>query len=195
MNVRRVHRKLVKHYENLGQLRELTFSCYHRLPLLTNDVWREMLSRSIDAAAKRHDWRLTAFVFMPEHLHLLFYPLPTASTIDHLLNAIKRPYSYRIKQLLLNHRGGLLDKLTIRQRPGVTTFRYWQEGPGYDRNLESESAVLAAIDYIHLNPVRRKLCERAIDWKWSSIRFYLDPLATADPALPQLHSLPPDFFR
>ena len=75
------------------------------------------------------------------------------------------------------------------------TFRYWQEGPGYDRNLESEAAVLAAIDYIHLNPVRRKLGENAIDWKWSSIRFYSNPTALADPALPRLHSLPPEFFR
>jgi putative transposase len=25
---------------------------------------------------------------------------------------------------------------------------------------------------MHLNPVRAKLVERAIDWKWSSARFY-----------------------
>jgi putative transposase len=112
-----------------------------------------------------------------------------------LLKAIKRPYSFRIKQLLEKNRSRLLERLTIRQRPGVMTFRYWQEGPGYDRNIESEAAVLAAIDYIHLNPVRRKLCDHAIDWRWSSIRFHLDPTTQADPALPKLHSLPPEFFR
>lgn len=41
------HRKQIKHYEHLGHVRELTFSCYRRLPLLTNDVWREMLSRAM----------------------------------------------------------------------------------------------------------------------------------------------------
>ncbi len=35
------------------------------------------------------------------------------------------------------------------------TFRHWQEGPGYDRNLTKPTTILAAIDYIHLNPVRR----------------------------------------
>jgi putative transposase len=188
------HRKLVKHYEEPGYVRELTFSCFRRMPLLTNDFWRALLSRSIDAAAERHHWRLTAFVFMPEHVHLLFYPLPGASSIDRLLKAIKRPYSYRIKHLLESHRSRLLERLTIRQRPGTKTFRYWQEGPGYDRNLETEAAVLAAIDYIHMNPVRRKLCTRAIDWKWSSIHFYVDPTAPPDPALPKLHALPPEFF-
>jgi putative transposase len=189
------HRKRVKHYEDPGHVRELTFSCFQRMPLLANDTWREMLSRSIDAAADKHGWRLTAFVFMPEHVHLLFYPLPAASGMDHLLKAIKRPYSYRVKERLAMHDSRLLEQLTVQQRPAVRTFRYWQEGPGYDRNLETQAAVLAAIDYIHLNPVRRKLCEKAIDWKWSSIRVYIDPTAPANPALPKLYSLSPEFFR
>ena len=113
---------------------------------------------------------------MPEHVHLMVYPLPDADTIDALLKAIKRPFSYRIKQLLIQSRSRLLERLTIHQRPGVTTFRYWQEGPGYDRNFIKPSTVLAAIDYLHHNPVRRGLVKRAVDWKWSSARYYLlDP--------------------
>jgi putative transposase len=30
------------------------------------------------------------------------------------------------------------------------------------------------IDYIHLNPVRRGLVERASDWKWSSAAWFED---------------------
>jgi putative transposase len=186
------HRKLVKHYDDLRHARELTFSCFQRWPLLRCDTWREMLSRAIDSAGERHHWRLTAFVFMPEHVHLLWFPLPTASKIEHLLKAIKRPYSYRIKQLLIQAKSPLLDRLTIRQRPGVTTFRYWQEGPGYDRNLDNQESVLAAIHYLHENPIRRKLCQSILDWKWSSARWYAD--LTVDPTLPTLTSLPPHFF-
>lgn len=194
MNTQRGHRKLVKHFDDPRHVRELTFSCYRRLPLLTKDAWREMLSRAIDAAAERHHWRLSAFVFMPEHVHLLFFPLPNFSPVEHLLKAIKRPYSYCVKQRLVQHRSRLLERLTIRQRPGVTTFRYWQEGPGYDRNLKSVGAVLAAIDYIHLNPVRRGQCRRATDWRWSSAQFYADT-TTLDSALPRLWPLPPEFFQ
>ena len=192
MAVRPAHRKLVKHYEDPGHVRELTFSCYRRMPLLTNDTWREMLSRSIDRAGQGHQWPLTAFVFMPEHVHLLWYPLANASGMEHLLKAIKRPYSYRIKQLLIQHRSPLVNRLTIRQRPGVKTFRYWQEGPGYDRNLDNEESVLAAIQYIHENPIRRGLCRNVLDWKWSSARWYAD--LTVDPMLPTLTALPPHFF-
>jgi putative transposase len=194
MKVQHGHRKLVTHFEEPGHLRELTFSCYDRMPLLTNDTWREMLSRSIDAASDSHGWRLTAFVFMPEHVHLVFFPVPDASGVDELLKAIKRPYSFRIKRLLENNKSPLLERLTIQQRPGVKSFRYWQEGPGYDRNLESVRALLAAIDYIHLNPVRRSLCQAAADWKWSSARFHANPTAANDPHLPRLYPVPPDFF-
>lgn len=184
------HRKRIKHYEEAGHARELTFSCYRRLPLLTNDVWRHLLSQHIDRALERHSYRLVAFVFMPEHVHLLVYPLPQAPTISLLLTGIKRPFSVRVKQMLLNVNSPLVKQLTIQQRPGVTAFRFWQEGPGYDRNLTECKSVLAAIDYIHTNPVRRGLVKRVADWRWSSARRYVDPQGPTDSMLPVIHGLP-----
>jgi len=183
------HRKTVKHYEEHRNVHELTFSCYGRLPLLTNDPWRRLLAESVSSATQRHGFQLLAFVFMPEHVHLLVLPARADSHIAALLKAIKRPYSFRIKQLLLANDSPLLEKLTIRQRPGVETFRYWQEGPGYHRNLMSAAAIEAAIEYIHLNPVRRGLCDRAGQWKWSSARYYESPSADRDPDLPRVDLL------
>ena len=189
------HRKTVKHFDEPNDARELTFSCYQRLPLLTNDVWREMLSRAIDAAVDRHHWGLTAFVFMPEHVHLLMFPLsPQASKLESVLKAMKRPYSYRIKQCLIAHASPLLQRLTVRQRPGVETFRYWQEGPGYDRNLDSPKAVVNSIDYFHQNPVRRGLCQQSTDWRWSSARWYASDGRLVDEALPKLTPIPSYFW-
>jgi putative transposase len=183
------HRKRIRHYHEAGHIHELTFSCYYRWPLLTNDVWQRMLAQNIEQAMERHRYGLAAFILMPEHVHLMIYPLADANTFDALLKAIKRPFSYRIKQLLVQSRSQLLQRLTIRQRPGVMTFRYWQEGPGYDRNFTKPSTLLAAIDYLHHNPVRRGLVKRTLDWKWSSARYYsLDP-PRQYPPLPTIHSL------
>jgi putative transposase len=111
------------------------------------------------------------------------------------LFAIKRPYSYRIKVLLMEERSKLLETLTVRQRPGVMTFRYWPEGPGYDRNLTESPSIAAAIDYVHMNPVRRGLCERCTDWKWSSARYFLESQHPIDSDLPLLTPLHPDFLN
>ena len=182
-------RKRIKHYERLGHVHELTFSCYNRRPLLTNDAWRQELCEAIDRATDRHKFRLYAFVIMPEHVHLLVQPSSEGGSIPALLRAIKRPFSYKIKQWLTEFNSRLLDDLTVRQRPGVTTFRFWQEGPGYDRNLTEPKSILAAIEYIHLNPVRRGLCQAAADWRWSSVRWFLNDGVPVEPGLPKLSKL------
>ena len=57
--------------------------------------------------------------------------------------------------------------------------------PGYERNLTKPTTVLAAIDYLHHNPVRRGLVKRAVDWKWSRARYYLvDPPRQYPPCRP-----------
>ncbi|MEI8382674.1 MAG: hypothetical protein WCJ09_21260 [Planctomycetota bacterium] len=51
------HRKLIRHFHEPGDLHELTFSCYRRMPLLTNDAWRKLLCESVDQAAERWNFR------------------------------------------------------------------------------------------------------------------------------------------
>ena len=188
--------KTIKHYHEPGDFHELTFSCYHQMPLLTNDDWRRMLAQAIDRAMARWKLHLHAFVFMPEHVHLLVYPFDDDANprIDALLKAIKRPYSFRIKQILIVANSPLLAKLTVRDGADGEVFRYWQEGPGYDRNLNQPRSVLASIDYLHLNPVRRGLCERADQWKWSSARWYLSDGQLHDHDLPHLERISAEFL-
>jgi len=183
-------RKLVKHYHEPGDLHELTFSCYQRRPLLDDDKSRILLCESIDRAISGHDFRLVAFVLMPEHVHLLVCPMEPKPEIDKLLFAIKRPFSYRIKKHLEKTGDPRLAELTVRERPGKVTFRFWEEGGGYDRNISQGRTIQASIDYIHQNPVRRGLTNRARDWKWSSCRWYESDKQIVDRDLPTIHGLP-----
>jgi putative transposase len=173
-----------------GDLHELTFSCYKRLPLLTCDPWRKQLARCIDAAGQQTGTELAAFVLMPEHVHLLVV-LSSETEISRYLAFVKQPFSKSIKELLLAAKSPLVDRLTVQERPGKKCFRFWQEGPGYDRKFNTPPAIEAAIDYIHRNPVRRGLARRAVDWKWSSASWYLlDPPRQQIVDLPFVHGLP-----
>ena len=185
------HRKRIKDCHEPGHLHEFTFSTYQQKPLLTNDNWREKLAHSIDAADQKWRFQLVAFVFMPEHLHLLTYPLDEEPEFGKYLASIKQPFSKQIKAILTENRSRLLDQLTVRERPGKYCFRFWQEGAGYDRNIYSNDVILHSIDYIHENPVRRGLCRQAVDWKWSSARFYINERTKQqDPDLPLIHGIP-----
>ncbi|MCO6046928.1 transposase [Aeoliella sp. ICT_H6.2] len=194
MSSAKPHRKRVRHFDQQGEIHELTFSCYHRWPLLEDDWRREQLSQSIERAMASYHWRLAAFVYMPEHVHLLVLPTAPGAKVDKLLFAIKRPLSYRVKQQLRADNDPLVQRLTVRQRPGKTTFRFWQEGPGYDRNIRSAEALQGSIEYIHLNPVRRGLVDKAIEYPWSSARWYAAEGPEQDVRLPRLSAVPPDWF-
>src|SRR6185436_17509747 len=122
-----------------------------------NDSWRQQLSRCIDSAGQQTGIELAAFVFMPEHVHLLVVPSSSELEISRYLALIKQPFSKSIKEMLLATMSSLINRLTVRERPGKTSFRFWQEGPGYDRNLNTPAVIEAAVDYIHRNPVRRGL--------------------------------------
>lgn len=189
-------RKTVKHFHTPGDFHELTFSCYTRSALLTDDDRLTRLSPHIDRACAQFSIDLVAFVYMPEHVHLLVYPRLDEPKIDDFLAHLKQPYSKEIKGLLVEAHSPLLQRLTVRERPGKYCFRLWQEGPGYDRNLSTCTYVESSVNYIHLNPVRRGLCKRPTDWPWSSARYYLlDPPKQQFPELPYVHGVPPDFGR
>ena len=181
------HRKLVRHFNDPGHCHELTFSCFHRLPLLTQGPVCDLLSASIDRVVVQHGFWLLAFVYMPEHVHLLVFPIAPTARIERLLYAIKRPFSYRVKQYLHHTNLPLLQQLTVEERPGKWVFRFWQEGPGYDRNLIAPAALLSVIDYIHHNPVRRGLTAMPDQWRWSSWHHYHQFPDCRDPALPTVH--------
>jgi putative transposase len=109
------HRKQVKHYHEPGDFHELTFSCYRRMQLLTNDAWRGHLARSIDAALADEEFLLIAFVLMPEHVHLLVYPTrpdADAESISRFLGKLKRPCSASVKADLMASGSRLLERLT-----------------------------------------------------------------------------------
>jgi putative transposase len=53
---------------------------------------------------------------------------------------------------------------------------------------------MAAVEYIHENPVKRKLCKSIDQWKWSSARFYSSDGQTIDEDLPTITKLPPELF-
>ena len=75
----------------------------------------------------------------------------------------------RVREVELNP--DWLEKLTV-QRGSKKVFRFWQSGPGYDRNLHSENELLEKIMYIHSNPVKRGLVSDPEGWKWSSAGWY-----------------------
>ncbi len=92
--------------------------------------------------------------------HLLVYPHGAEPNIGRYLARIKQPFSKEIKEVLIVANSILVNSLTVLERPGKTCFRFWQEGPGYDRNIFTKDAILASLDYIHTNHLNSRIVRK-----------------------------------
>ena len=69
-----------------------------------------MLSVAVGRAVARHGFRLVAFVYMPEHVHLLVLLGGPGSRASGLLKAAKQSFSNRIEHLLVESSSGLVRR-------------------------------------------------------------------------------------
>jgi putative transposase len=165
----RQHRR--RQYNEPGQAHELTFCCYNRFKFLSAERTCCWLAEALNEARVELQFHLWAYVFMPEHVHLVVFPLQPKYEIRHILKAIKEPVGRRAMKHLRQHSPEWLPRITRRCGQRIEAH-FWQSGGGFDSNVCEPAALWQMIEYIHLNPVRRGLIERASDWKWSSAAWY-----------------------
>jgi len=165
-------RKLCRRYNIPGHAHELTFSCYHGLPLLGKERSRLWFLESLAQARQKHSLQLFAYVVMPEHAHVLLYAPDDNYDIPAILKSIKQPVARRAMNYLREAAPDWLENLGTSRPDGKTVYHFWQDGGGYDRNIHSADAIISSIEYLHANPVRRGLVASPTDWEWSSARWW-----------------------
>jgi putative transposase len=168
METGETHRKKCRRYNVPGNAHELTFSCFRGRAFLSEERTCGYLVDAILGAKREHPFDLWAYVFMPEHVHLLICPQGNVYSIAAILRAIKLPVARRAMIYLRERDPADLAWLATGQRS--VPYRFWQAGGGYDRNMTSVDAIVKAAKYIHENPVRRGLVMHAGQWRYSSAR-------------------------
>jgi putative transposase len=165
-------RKLRKNYNTPGDAHEFTWSCFRGQPFLKSERTCEWLANAISNARKKYEFDVWAYVFMPNHVHLLIHPRYEKYNVSPIKQAIKQSVSQRAVAHLRKFNAEDLDRLRVTHNDRTLTYRFWQDGGGYDRNLFSPEALRKAIDYLHANPVRIGLAITSLEWKWSSACAY-----------------------
>lgn len=139
----------LKRFQQTGHSHFVTFSCYHRRPLLTPDPAKRIFELALERVRRNLGLCVYAYVVMPEHVHLLVSE-PERGVLADALKSLKQGVSRR-----------LIGEAE----------HFWQKRY-YDFNVRSYRQFVEKLGYIHHNPVKRGLCERPEDWEWSSFRQY-----------------------
>jgi putative transposase len=161
-------REKPRRYTGLGDLHFITFSCYQRRPLLGTVRARNLFAKVLGEVRARHEFLLVGYVVMPEHVHLLMSE-PRKLTPSRLLQVLKRGVS---REMRGRRRGDSARQLRLKlPEPEGQLRRFWQRR-FYDFNVWSHEKKKEKLEYMHANPVKRKLARHPQDWPWSSCSFY-----------------------
>jgi putative transposase len=117
---------------------------------------------------------------MPDHLPTLIGSERKPSQVLRYINGIS---GHRIINFLKEKRfDSSLQKL--KREDGVRQHKYslWDHHPNL-KLITTENGLMEKANYIHQNPVRAGLVERAEDYRWSSIRCWLRTPLEDEPLL------------
>jgi putative transposase len=85
----------LKRYQQTHQLHFITFSCYHRAPLLGTLKARDVFVDSFERTRCWYKFYVAGYVVMPEHVHLLISE-PERSTLNVALQMLKQVVSRKV---------------------------------------------------------------------------------------------------
>jgi putative transposase len=160
--------KNLKRYYGRGDLHFITFSCYRRLALLGTVRARNVFVKALGEVRKKYGFALVGYVAMPEHVHLLIGESRKGSPTT-VVHSLKLRVSKRMRRG--NRKQSPSQRmLPFREGEGVLP-QFWQKR-FYDFNVYSAAKRREKLEYMHRNPVTRRLVKDPKDWVWSSYSSY-----------------------
>jgi putative transposase len=147
----------------------LTIVARNRLPVFRTDATKQVTCKALDEARIAGSFLIFAYVIMTDHVHMITSQPSTSADVLRFVKGItgRRVIDY-LKQ---NDFKSSLAKLQHDEWKRKHKYSVWQQEKNVF-SIFSEAAFMQKVNYIHMNPVRANLVERAIDYHWSSARIW-----------------------
>ena len=104
-----------------GHLHFITFSCYHRRPLLGTARRRNLFLEIFEQVRARYSFVVVGYVVMPEHVHLLISE-PERGTQSTVMQVLKQRFARRVLTELRRRRGPPFVPVQLRGAPSFRAF-------------------------------------------------------------------------
>jgi putative transposase len=147
----------------------LTSVTNNRLPVFRTDKLKEITVNAINEARNSHNILIFAYVIMPDHYHIITDSNRKISEVLRLINGItaRRIIDY----LKENNFTSSLEKLRQETKKREYKYSLWEHHPNAF-SINNETTLMQKVNYIHQNPVRAGLVEKAEDYLYSSARIW-----------------------
>jgi len=145
----------------------LTSVAHDRLPVFKTAMLKTIACNALNEARTSASLLIFAYVVMPDHLHALIGSQRKPSEVSRYVNGIS---GHRVINYL-KEKGFYSSLQKLQRESGNRQHKYslWDHHPNL-KLITTENGLIEKANYIHQNPVRAGLVERAEDYRWSSIR-------------------------
>lgn len=143
-----------------------TVVTFESKPILLSDPARKILHQTRTEVNTRFPFETIAVRLLPDHLHCIWCLPEMDADYSTRWKEIKRRYSVGYLQQI--GPGGERNASKVRKlEAAIWQRRFWEH------TIENEVDLEVYLDYIHYNPIKHGLIERAIDWPYSSFARYV----------------------
>ena len=166
----------LRRYYGQNHLHYLTTSTYRRARVFDSERFKRHFIATLTDLRAELGFRIIGYVLMPEHFHLLLWPTTSANPSQIMKKLKGRTARLILTTLRENRENSWRQKMLGRFTLPSTVHdeaqcRVWQRR-FYDMNIWTEKKQLEKLNYMHNNPVQRRLVKEPGEWPWSSWRFY-----------------------
>ena len=164
----------------------LTCVTHDRLPVFQGARLKDIVCKALNEARTSAQLLIFAYVVMPDHLHALIGSERNPREVLRYVNGIS---SRRVIDFLKEKRyEASLNKLRHETLQRDYKFSLWDHHPNL-KLITTENSFMEKVNYIHKNPVRAGLVERAEDYRWSSIRCWQRKPCEDEPLLVDIYKI------
>ena len=144
----------------------INFQCVLTIPNIP-----EILIWNLEFYRSKYSFKINGYVLMPNHIHLLIHVKKTTSISD-IMRDFKKYTSVEVRDYLKKTKSKFYPILAAAGRDVGQKFKLW-----IDRSdkvaIVTEKVLTIKLNYIHENPVRAGLVQKAEDYLYSSAKDYL----------------------
>jgi REP element-mobilizing transposase RayT len=147
------------------------------LDVFTRPIYKHILLESLEYCQVNKGLDIYAWVLMTNHLHMIVDTSGPDSIGDVLRDFKKFTSKSIVKAIQENEQESRQEWLMNRFRfraandKKVANYKFWQED-NHVETIYSYDFFKQKLDYIHQNPVRQEIVEKAEDYLYSSARNY-----------------------
>jgi REP-associated tyrosine transposase len=143
------------HYFVSNAMYMITGAVLQNQALLNENRKREFVLETLLERAKVLGWNLQAWAILNNHYHFIAQAPNNANTLSKLIRQL-----HSLTAIQLNR----WDKTPGRQ----VWFNYW------DSCITFEKSYLARLRYVHMNPIKHRLVDDALDYPFCSYRWFVE---------------------